>query len=265
MASVIRRVRRGNATFQVRWRGPDGRQRAETFKQAAQAHQRAAEVELELARGTFVDPRAGDVLVRDFAKAWIGTRAWKVQTRRRREGILENVVFPYMGDRPIGSIRPSEIQGLVARAATTHAPASVKLLVDTVRPLGAAATRDRLIAVSPAEDLRLPMSTRARPRPIKRVLEHDQVLAPRDAMAPGWGARSRFRRGSASDLGSSWRSGAPPSTSSAAKSRSTAASSSASRNGRSSTLQRHRGASAPSRRPTQCCRHRRAHPGRLRG
>ena len=75
---------------------------------------------------------------------------------------------------PLGSIRPTEIQGLVRQLSSSLAPSTVAVVYGRIVSIFRAAIRDRVVAISPCVDVRLPRSpTNA----VTRVLEPDQVLA----------------------------------------------------------------------------------------
>ena len=57
-------------TFRANWRDATGRQKAKTFDTRKEAAAYLAETEASLARGTYVDPRAGRIHFRDFAAKW---------------------------------------------------------------------------------------------------------------------------------------------------------------------------------------------------
>lgn len=77
-------------------------------------------------------------------------------------------MLPTFGDRPLGSIRPSEVQAWVRRLEQELAPSTIGVVYSFVVGIFRSAVRDRLLAVSPCVDIRLP-----RPEP-KRV----EPLAP---------------------------------------------------------------------------------------
>ncbi len=67
MASVNRRKDGVAPGYQVRYRDPDGRQRAKSFRRKGDADRFAAVVEADKLRGAYVDPTAGRIKLRDFA------------------------------------------------------------------------------------------------------------------------------------------------------------------------------------------------------
>ena len=72
--------------------------------------------------GAYVDTSAGHVKFKAFAEGWRVAQVHRPSTAAQIETNLRRHVYPRIGDRPIGSIRPSEIQTLVKwlAAATRH-------------------------------------------------------------------------------------------------------------------------------------------------
>jgi hypothetical protein len=62
---------------------------------------------------------------------------------------LRNHVMPFFGDRPIGTIRPSELQAWVRRRAELLAPATVEVVYRIFAAILNTAVDDRLITRSP--------------------------------------------------------------------------------------------------------------------
>jgi integrase len=94
-------------------------------------------------------------------------------------------VYPVLGDRPIGGIRPTEIQGLVRRLSLELAPSTLAVVYGRVVAVYRAAVRDRVVASSPCVDVRLP---RTPTKAVSEVLEPEQVLALADAVPPRYRA-----------------------------------------------------------------------------
>jgi integrase len=91
---------------------------------------------------------------------------------------LRKHLLPHFGDRRIGSIRPSEVQGWVKGRSLELAPATVEVLYRYLAAIFRAAVKDRLIADSPCGDVRLPRRERREVVP----LTTEQVVALTDVM-----------------------------------------------------------------------------------
>ncbi|MCL1598074.1 MAG: hypothetical protein M3094_02735, partial [Actinomycetia bacterium] len=77
-------VRQHRGKFQVRWRvGPQ--ERAQTFDKRRDAERFSAQVETDLARGDYIDPRAGLVTVGDYADRWMTLRRSMARSTRDRD------------------------------------------------------------------------------------------------------------------------------------------------------------------------------------
>ena len=74
MASVSKR-KDGRPGYQVRHRprprDPAGVQRAKQFERKAAADRFAASVETDKARGSYVDPKAGRMTLKEYGEAWL--------------------------------------------------------------------------------------------------------------------------------------------------------------------------------------------------
>jgi integrase len=81
----------------------------------------------------------------------------KAFSRRKSEGYKLGVIKPALGDRRIGSIRQSDIQGLVkALEGKNLAAGTVRNIYDTAARIFASAVDDRVIPSSPCRRVKLP-------------------------------------------------------------------------------------------------------------
>jgi|SRR5579859_962660 len=194
MASVEKR-KDGRDGYVVRWRDEAGKQRKKSFPKKALADRYRAEVEHSLNVGAYVDPVAGKTTFRAYAEQWRQAQPHRANTAANTKSRLEVHAYPVLGDRPIGSLRPSILQAWVSGLPV--AASSVRPIWGTVRAVLNAALRDRLIGTDPCLGVKLPEL------PVKRVvpLELVQVEALLDAVPP------RYRGLLAMDAGSGLRQG----------------------------------------------------------
>src|SRR6476469_3410454 len=116
MATIKRRQDRGGR-WEVRYRDPEGKQKARLFDRKegpGGAKEFVIGIEHSKLAGTYVDPSAGRVTFRSFAEEWRKVQVHRPGTAQSVEQQLRVHVYPVIGDRPIAAIRPSEIQGMVA-------------------------------------------------------------------------------------------------------------------------------------------------------
>jgi integrase len=150
----------------ARWRDPAGVQRKRAFDRRVDADRFLIEVAADLARGAYVDPRGGRVTVREYGEGWRSAQVHRATTAAQVESHLRRHVYPTFGDRPLGSVRPSEVQGWVRGLEQHLAPATIQVVYSFVAGIFRAAVRDRLIAVSPCVDVRLPKPEPKRVEPL---------------------------------------------------------------------------------------------------
>jgi hypothetical protein len=95
------------------------------------------------------------------------------------ERALRLHVYPLLGDRRIGGIRPSEVQAWVT--GVELAPSTAAVVLGHVSVIFRAAVRDRIIASNPAEGVRPPA---ARKREVFHPGAGRRGEAPRCAARP---------------------------------------------------------------------------------
>lgn len=184
MATIKRRSDRGNR-WEVRYRDPEGKQRARLFDRKVDAERFVTGVEHSKLTGSYVDPSAGKITFASFAEEWRAVQVHRPGTTQSVEQQLRCHVYPLIGNRPIAAIRPSEVQGLVQHLGTQLAPSTVEVIYGRVVAVFRAAVRDRVVTSSPCVDIRKPAKP---PASMLEVLSRDQVLALAAAMPARYGA-----------------------------------------------------------------------------
>src|SRR4051794_16895650 len=108
MASIDKRP---DGRYRARWREyPGGPQKTKHFTRKIDAQRFLDGVSGDLVRGVYVDPAAGKVTFRAFAEDWRTAQVHRPGTRTSVEQQLRLHVYPTIGDRPLGAIRPSDVQ-----------------------------------------------------------------------------------------------------------------------------------------------------------
>jgi hypothetical protein len=100
------------------------------------------------------------VTFRECADQWRAAAPHGPTTTYLVARALEKHVFPVIGDLPIGSIRTTRVQALVTAWGTTLAASTVRVIYGYVVSVFAAAVRDKVIAASPCDGVRLPAARR---------------------------------------------------------------------------------------------------------
>jgi integrase len=154
MASVEKRP---DGRWRAQWREfPGGPRKARHFAKKVDAERFLDVVRGDLARGEYVDPNAGRrTTFGDYATSWMAVQPWRQSTRDRSSSVYRVHLEPRFGDRPIGSIRSSEVQAWATGLADTLAPATVEGAFRLLAAIFRAAIVDRVLARSPADGVRL--------------------------------------------------------------------------------------------------------------
>jgi len=151
------RCRCESPAWAVRWRTPDRRQRQETYRSRRNAETRLSQIEDELRRGLFVDPRRGRKLFADYAERWLAAQLhWKQSTRARNESLVQNHALPHLGTIELGAVEPNTVRSWVALLSETKAPATVAKTYQLVAAIFSAALEDGIIGRTPCRGVKLP-------------------------------------------------------------------------------------------------------------
>ncbi|MGH9122492.1 MAG: tyrosine-type recombinase/integrase, partial [Acidimicrobiales bacterium] len=117
----------------------------------------------DLLRGQYMDPRAGRLVFEAWAEQWLA-RAGKRRNSVVRDRQAVSHFLPVLGPRPLGTITPMHIQGVVDARASVAAPATVARDYSALRAVFNAAVDADLIGRSPCRKVALP-----RVRPPARI------------------------------------------------------------------------------------------------
>ena len=155
--------------WQASYRKPDGKEVSKTFDRRVDAARWRREGLAARDRGTYVDPKAGRVTVREYGERWRAAQLHhRPTTRREVETVLRLYVYPHIGALPIGHVGRSDVQALVKRwEADGAAPSTIRdARYKWLRALFGAAIKDDVIRRSPCTDISLPEVVEAKPVPL---------------------------------------------------------------------------------------------------
>lgn len=160
MGWVTKRNPRG-ARGAVHWRAsvrdPSGRIQSKSFARRSDADRWVTTHEASKVQGAWVDPRAGRQTFGAYARAWIASQVQHRDTTRAQvEANLRNHILPTFENRPLATIRPSEVQAWVKSLSDKLAPATVEVIYRYLAAIFRAAVDDRLIRESPCRGIKLP-------------------------------------------------------------------------------------------------------------
>lgn len=198
MASI---KKRGNV-WRARYRTPDGQDRNKSFARKADADRFLTGIENAKLTGAYVDPSAGKMTFATYAEEWREMQVHRPSTVAQVETNLRRHVYPILGARPIGAVRPSEIQAWVKGRADVLAPATVELIYRQVVSIFRAAVADRIITTSPCTGVKLPKigARQVVPLPVEVVETLTAAMPERYRALITLGAGTGLRQGEAFGL-----------------------------------------------------------------
>lgn len=198
MASVQRYSTRDGIRYRARWRDPDGSSKSHTFDRKGDADRFATRVEHDMFAGAYVDPQAGRITVREYGEEWRKAQLQHApSTAKDVETALRVHLYPALGDRPLGSLRASDVQGWVAGMAKGVAPSTARKHYSFLATMLKAALRDGLLSKTPCLDINLPKveTKRVAPLSIEQLAalidETPEHYRPLVLFCAGTGARAR--------------------------------------------------------------------------
>ncbi len=133
----------------VRWRDPDGRQRTKTFPKQALAKQYQTQLDARLLEGTYIDPSAGLITFAEYAERWRKAQDHRPLTEDNVERSLRLHVYPVLGDRPLKSIRKTDLQAWAKSLEGRLAPSTINVTCRYVAAVFNAAVDDEILATAP--------------------------------------------------------------------------------------------------------------------
>jgi integrase len=154
MASIDRRQ---DGHYRARWREyPGAPQKTKQFRRKKEAELFLDAIRGDLAHGRYVDPAGGLTLFHDYAEQWRAGQVHRASTAAQAECYLRLHAYPFLGYRPLGAIRRSEVQAWVKGRSEVLAPGSVEVVYRWVAAIFKAAVGDQLIGASPCNRIALP-------------------------------------------------------------------------------------------------------------
>ncbi|MDI3387044.1 site-specific integrase [Streptomyces sp. B-S-A8] len=169
--------------YRARYVGPDGTEKSKSFpdRQKRLAEQWLTNIEADMSRGQYIDPRASQTTFREYTERWLGSLTTDLTSRAAIEGRLRLHALPYLGSRPVGSFQPEHIRSWLRELeAVVSADSYRRLIFDAASSVLNAAVDDRLLASNPcrARSVKPPRPSATRVHPWSA----SQVFAVRSAL-----------------------------------------------------------------------------------
>ena len=157
---------------------PTGRQRARTFTRRRDAEAYEDELNQQLRRGDWIDPRRGQVLLSSVWDEYerVGTGHLRATTRQNYRAAWRNIA-PHFGTWPVNRIEHADVAEWVRELSETKGPETVRAAHRVLCLVLDYAIQARRLTLNPARGVRLPRRPPARERIL--TVEEVQALADR--------------------------------------------------------------------------------------
>lgn len=158
--------------WRPRYRDPVTRQQRSggTFTTKADAERWLAGAQVDQARGAWVDPRAGEVTLAEYAEQWLAQHAGLRETSRSEyRYLLDRYILPVLGQAPIGHLAPSAVREWYA-ALHAQRPSAASASYRLLRAILNTAVADERIVRNPCQ-VKGAGSAAAPERPVASVAE----------------------------------------------------------------------------------------------
>lgn len=172
----------GSSSWMVRYRTPDGSQRAESWPSRKDAKRRQRELEAAFTRRDWVDPRGSSMTVAEWCDMWLSSATGlRPRTREVYRGCVDRHIVPHIGNIPMGRLRPVDIQGWLADLEESDlAAASVHQVWRTLRRAMNVAVRLEVLQRDPTRSVDAPPAGDSE----MRALSADELATLADAIDP---------------------------------------------------------------------------------
>jgi integrase len=179
MASVKpRTTANGERRYDVRYRTPAGDVRCETFRTRKAADQYASTLEVDLARGGWVDPRLAAQPFGEWAAGWLAANPGKRSSSRARDEVIIRLHLATLAPRALNTITPRDVQALVSDWSAHYAATTVHRHYETLHAILAAAVETDHLARNPCRGVKLPKITRQ----ARHVVSADELATLAEAL-----------------------------------------------------------------------------------
>lgn len=167
--------------WEVRYVDTAGKQRYERFEDREAAHSRRDELADQFRSGSYIEHERSRVTVRAVADTYVRGLSAKPASTRQSYGSIVDVFCERFGDREVGSLVVSDINGWIADLLDADKSlTTVRKYANVVRKMLDVAVDDRLIRRNPARGATVPTSDR---RTVVEDEGADEYLTPADLNA----------------------------------------------------------------------------------
>lgn len=146
---IDRRQSKSGVRYEVRLRGPDGKERSRTFRTRRDAERYEREQRSALDKGSWIDPRHATLTFRSYANRWLAERHdLRPRTAELYRSLLRVHILPTFGPLGLGKLAPTAVRAWNAELAQRH-PVTAAKAYRLLRQILSTAVADELIARNP--------------------------------------------------------------------------------------------------------------------
>lgn len=168
MSIHLRYLKDGSRRYDVRLRHPrTGKEYSRTFRTKKEAEGFEARERADRSRGVWHDPRRAEVPFEEWVRQWQARRTARPRTKKRDADLIDGHLLPALGDRPLGSITPLDVQELVDSWGEHFTPSTVRTYHAVLKAILNAAVDAEAIGRNPCRTTRLPKLERPRKHPLE--------------------------------------------------------------------------------------------------
>ena len=151
-------IEKRSGHYRARYADPLGKLHSKTFRRKADADRFIREMEIEIDRGTWLDPRTGAVPLAEWAEEFLSlARRLSPSTQETYQRDLEKYILPRFGAYRLGRLPSGEIENwLNDEVAAGVAPSSAHRHYRTLRRVLQVAVEKRQIAANPCDHVQPP-------------------------------------------------------------------------------------------------------------
>jgi integrase len=143
--------------WQARYRDRLGQVQCQTFFTKADAGAYLAEMQTDLARGTWRDPGDGRMLLRDYCTEWLASDLAKAPTTKARDAVVMRAhILPTLGNLALAEITPRDVQRVVQRMSLSLSPKTVRTNAGVLQAVLNSAVREGRLYASPYRSPKMP-------------------------------------------------------------------------------------------------------------
>jgi integrase len=141
----------GAGRWQARYKGPDGCPRTgpKTFETKSEADRFLYEMDREINRGSWSDPKTRAVTLTDYTADWLPTHDVAVRTRELYEDLLRLYLRPQLGNYPLGKITPATVRKWHSNTSQRTGPTRTRQAYSLLRTIMNVALNDGVIPSNP--------------------------------------------------------------------------------------------------------------------